>query len=67
MPLPAEPEKPSEPPPVTEPLTYTIQGGDTLSAIARKFNVTVAALVAENNLENPNLIRPGQVLKIPKT
>ncbi|OQY83693.1 MAG: hypothetical protein B6D41_16620 [Chloroflexi bacterium UTCFX4] len=65
-----EPEKPAEqprvepPPPAAE--TYTIQGGDTLSAIGRKFNVSVAALVAANDIENPSLIRPGQALKIPR-
>lgn len=51
--------------PPTEPTTYTVQGGDTLGAIGRKFGVSVAALVAENEIENPSLIRPGQVLKIP--
>ncbi len=45
--------------------TYTVQGGDTLSAIARNHGVTVAALIAANHIENPNLIRPGQVLTIP--
>jgi len=29
--------------------------------------VSVAALVAENKIENPSLIRPGQILKIPPT
>lgn len=66
MPLSEESEKPKEAAPADQALTYTIQGGDTLSAIARKLNVTVAALVAANNLDNPNLIRPGQVLKIPR-
>lgn len=78
-PVRVEPEQPSEHPtitvpdvqqpptePVTAPLTYTIQSGDTLSAIGRKFGVTVSALVAENNIENPSLIRPGQILKIPR-
>lgn len=67
-PIHVEPEKPSQPShePTNEPTTYTIAGGDTLSAIARKFGVTVAALVAENQIENPSLIRPGQVLKIPR-
>lgn len=45
--------------------TYTVQGGDTLYRIAQKFGVTVVALTAANNLANPNLIKPGQVLTIP--
>ncbi len=49
------------------PQSYTVQSGDTLSAIARKFGVTVAAITAANNIANPNLIKPGQVLTIPDT
>jgi hypothetical protein len=48
------------------PKTYTVLGGDTLGAIAKKLGVSVAALIAENGIENPNLIRPGQVLRIPR-
>jgi LysM repeat protein len=51
-----------QPPP---PATYVVQPGDTLSAIARRFNTTVAALVQANNIWNPNLIYVGQVLVIP--
>ena len=47
------------------PQTYTVQRGDTLFALARKFGVTVAAIVAANNIVNANLIRTGQVLTIP--
>lgn len=51
---------------VTAPVgnTYTIKAGDTLSAIAIRFNTTVQALVALNEIKNPNLILVGQVLKI---
>ncbi|MCG8395594.1 N-acetylmuramoyl-L-alanine amidase [Bacillus atrophaeus] len=42
--------------------TYTVQKGDTLSAIARKFGVSVADLQKWNNIQDPNLIRVGQVL-----
>ena len=45
--------------------TYTVQAGDTLSAIARQYGTTVEELVRLNGLENPNLILVGQVLKVP--
>lgn len=45
--------------------TYVVQPGDTLSTIAKKFNTSVETLVDLNNISNPNLIYPGQVLKIP--
>lgn len=44
---------------------YVVRGGDTLGAIAVRFNVTVAAIVAANALPNANIIRPGQRLTIP--
>ncbi|WP_084177458.1 LysM peptidoglycan-binding domain-containing protein [Geobacillus vulcani] len=46
------------------PQTYTVQKGDTLSEIAKKFNTTVAALQKLNGLKNPNLIRVGQKLRV---
>lgn len=44
--------------------TYVVQMGDTLESIAQKFDTTVEKLVSINNIENPNLIYPGEVLKI---
>ena len=44
---------------------YTIQQGDTLSAIAASFGVTVADIVAENGLPNADAIQAGQKLAIP--
>lgn len=58
---------PAPPPgPVPGPCgTYTVRSGDTLSAIARRFGTTVWALASINHIANPNLIFPGQVLKVP--
>jgi LysM repeat protein len=45
--------------------TYTVKPGDTLGRIASRLGTSVEALAALNALANVNLIRPGQVLKIP--
>jgi LysM repeat protein len=44
---------------------YTIQPGDTLSAIAERFNTTVDELVAANGLTDPDALQTGQTLLIP--
>jgi LysM repeat protein len=46
-------------------ITYTVQSGDRLGDIASAHATSVSTLVVLNNLSNPNLIRSGQVLKIP--
>jgi len=51
------------PPP--QPVTYVVQRGDWLSLIARRFNVSLFALLQANPRMNPNLIYPGEVLVIP--
>lgn len=45
--------------------TYTVVAGDTLGAIAAAHGTTVAAIVAANNIADPNQIDVGQVLIIP--
>lgn len=44
--------------------SYTVKSGDTLSAIASKYNMTVNALATLNGISNPNLIYPGQTLRV---
>lgn len=39
---------------------YIVKSGDTLSYIALKYNTTINSLVRLNNIENRNLIYPGQ-------
>jgi LysM repeat protein len=45
--------------------THTVRPGETLSAIARRYGVSVWVLARANSLANPSLIVPGQVLVIP--
>ena len=45
--------------------TYTIQQGDTLGAIAKRFGTTVQEIVRINGLANADSIRVGQKLTIP--
>ncbi|HKT58397.1 MAG TPA: LysM peptidoglycan-binding domain-containing protein, partial [Microbacterium sp.] len=44
---------------------YVIRSGDTISAIAAHYHVTIAALLKANALSMSSIIYPGQALKIP--
>lgn len=44
--------------------THTVQPGETLSGIAAKYGTTYQAIAQMNGIANPNLIYPGQVLKV---
>ena len=50
-------------------LTYTVQAGDTLWTIARKYNCSITEIVAANSdrIKNPNRIHAGWQLKIPQS
>lgn len=50
-------------------LTYTVQAGDTLWKIARKYNCSITEIIAANSdrIKNPNRIHAGWQLKIPQS
>ena len=59
---------PATPPPTpatTEPGVYIVQKGDSLTSIAKQFGVSVAQLVAANNIKNQDHIEEGERLTIP--
>ncbi len=56
---------PPPPPPGGCRATYMVRRGDTLSSIAWRYGSSVWAIASRNNIANPNLIFPGQVLCIP--
>lgn len=45
--------------------SHTVQPGDTLGSIARRFNTSVEALQSINNLSDRNALRVGQQLVVP--
>lgn len=45
--------------------TYTVQQGETLSAIARQYNLTPSELAQASGISDPNQIAIGSVVKIP--
>jgi murein DD-endopeptidase MepM/ murein hydrolase activator NlpD len=53
------------PTPRSETVTYVVQQGDFLRKIAQKYQVSIAQIVAANEIADPNLIEVGQVLLIP--
>lgn len=48
----------------TNEIIYIVKSGDTLSAIAQKYNTTYQKIAKDNNISNPNLIYPNQKLVI---
>ena len=45
---------------------YIVKSGDTLSGIAAKYGTTYQKIARDNNIANPNIIHPGQRLRIIK-
>jgi murein DD-endopeptidase MepM/ murein hydrolase activator NlpD len=44
---------------------YRVQRGDSVSAIAQKFEVSVGAIIASNDIRNARTLREGTTLRIP--
>jgi FOG: LysM repeat len=61
-PAPEAAPAPSAPAPTS---SYTIKSGDTISAIASRFGVSVQAILAANGLSASSIIYPGGTLVIP--
>lgn len=51
----------------TNEVVYTVIAGDTLSGIAKKYNTNYQTLAGYNGIANPDLIYPGQIVRIPGT
>jgi LysM repeat protein len=70
----AAPATPAAPPAAVPPATsppsaigasYTVRGGDTISAIAQRHGVTTQAVLNANGLGRSSIIYPGQKITIP--
>lgn len=60
------PSAPSAPVPnAAGEITYEVRSGDTLGAIANRYDVTVSELMTRNNIADPRRLRAGQKLIIP--
>lgn len=58
----ADPLRPTQP----APESHTVVAGDTLLGIAQTYNLSLDAILAENDLDNPNIISIGQQIALPE-
>jgi LysM repeat protein len=49
------------------PVMYLVKPGDMLNSLARQFSVAPEAIIAANNITNPNILEVGAMLVIPLT
>lgn len=46
------------------PKWYSIRPGDTLFGIAQRYGITIEEILESNNIEDPNTIYPGQLIRL---
>jgi len=59
------PSTPAGPTATPAPVIYVVEQGDTLGAIAIRFDVSVEAIQDANGIDDPTTLQPGQKLVIP--
>lgn len=64
--IPGNGPAPMVPAATTSNISHTVSAGENLSGIAAVHGVSVSTIVQANGISNPNRIRAGQVLTIPK-
>lgn len=47
------------------PVSHVVEAGDSLGAIASRYNVSLDQIIAQNGIANPNLITIGQLIELP--
>ncbi len=59
------PTKPkAKPKPKPQPVYHTVESGEYLGGIARKYKTTVDAICRLNNIDNPDKVRSGQKIRV---
>jgi spore germination protein len=49
-----------------EPILYAVRRGDSLTTIAKRYGVGVEDILLFNPMDDPDLLVPGQSLRIPQ-
>lgn len=58
--------KRNPPPPADSGIVYTVKNGDYLFAISKRFQVPLKSVIRLNDIKNPDLIHPGDKIRIPE-
>lgn len=51
---------------ITSPRYYVVRPGDTIFSVADRYGLEPEDILSLNKLENPNIIYPGQILRLTK-